>query len=68
MIVVKQNQVLGNQLKRQDEEIKSLIEKGEASERLEKELQSKIKDHERKYADLEAKVCLIKHSRLLVDS
>ncbi|KAK4036039.1 ecotropic viral integration site 5 ortholog isoform X3 [Daphnia magna] len=51
-----QNQVLSNQLKRQDEEIKALVSKTEASERLEKEHQSKIKEHERKYADLEAKM------------
>ena len=51
-----QNQVLSNQLKRQDEEIKSLLDKAEASERLDKEHLSKIKEHERKYADLEAKM------------
>ena len=47
---------MGNQLKRQDEEIKSLMEKAEASERLDREPLSKIKEHERKYADLEAKM------------
>ncbi|XP_046444293.1 ecotropic viral integration site 5 ortholog-like isoform X1 [Daphnia pulex] len=51
-----QNQVLSNQLKRQDDEIKALVSKTEASERLDKEHQSKIKEHERKYADLEAKM------------
>lgn len=54
-----QNQVLSNQLKRQDDEIKTLVAKTEASERLDKEHQAKIKEHERKYADLEAKVCYI---------
>ena len=49
--------MLSNQLKRQDDEIKALVAKTEASERLDKEHQSKIKEHERKYADLEAKVC-----------
>lgn len=61
-----QNQVLSNQLKRQDEEIKALVSKTEASERLEKEHQSKIKEHERKYADLEAKVCL-NHEDTVID-
>ena len=32
-------------------------DKSEASERQEREYQTKIKEHERKYADLEAKVC-----------
>lgn len=49
--------MLSNQLKRQDDEIKALVAKTEASERLDKEHQAKIKEHERKYADLEAKVC-----------
>lgn len=51
--------MLSNQLKRQDEEIKSLIAKNEAAERLDKEHQAKIKDQERKYADLESKVGLL---------
>ena len=49
--------MLSNQLRRQDDEIKALVAKTEASERLDKEHQAKIKEHERKYADLEAKVC-----------
>lgn len=53
---VMQNQVLSNQLKRQDEENKTLVEKLEALERLDKEHQAKIREHERKYADLESKV------------
>ena len=51
-----QNSVLGNQLRRQDEEIKSLKDKAEACERQEKEHLSKIKEQERRYADLEAKM------------
>lgn len=53
--------MLSNQLKRQDDEIKALVAKTEASERLEKEYQAKTKEHERKYADLEAKVCSGSH-------
>ena len=48
--------MLSNQLRRQDDEIKGCKEKAEASERQGKEYTSKIKEHERKYADLEAKV------------
>lgn len=51
-----QNTVLSNQLKRQDEEIKNLTAKIETGERTEKELHTKIREQDRKYTDLEAKV------------
>lgn len=51
-----QNQVVSNQLKRQDDEMKSLLEKLDTAERQDREHQAKIKDHERRYADLEAKM------------
>jgi len=51
-----QNQVVSNQLKRQDDEMKSLTEKVDAAERHDREHQSKVKEHERRYADLEAKM------------
>ena len=54
-----QNQVVSNQLKRQDDDMKSLTEKVDAAERHDREHQSKVKEHERRYADLEAKVRLI---------
>lgn len=48
--------MVSNQLKRQDDEMKSLLEKLDTAERQDREHQAKIKDHERRYADLEAKV------------
>lgn len=48
--------MVSNQLKRQDEEMKVHVEKLGGAERHEREHQAKIKEHERRYADLEAKV------------
>ena len=51
-----QNQVSGNQLKRQEEEIKRLTEQLEGFDMKVKEMTAKCRDHLNKYTDLESKV------------
>ncbi|BET00471.1 TBC [Nesidiocoris tenuis] len=51
-----QNQVSGNQLKRQTEEIKRLCSKVEDAEMKIKEMAAKCRDHLNKYSDLESKM------------
>ena len=46
--------MLGNQLRRQDDEMKALRLRVETHERQEREHQTRLKEHERRYADLES--------------
>lgn len=54
-----QVQVSGNQLRRQDQDIKQLREELELSASREKELTAKLREQQHRYTDLESKVNVV---------
>lgn len=57
-----QVQVSGNQLRRQDQDIKQLREELELSATREKELTAKLREQQHRYTDLESKVNVVTFS------
>lgn len=61
-----QVQVSGNQLRRQDQDIKQLREELELSASREKELTAKLREQQHRYTDLESKVNTTTYSHFIL--